>query len=154
MATVKKEIKQEQAFESRQQEAIVALLLTTDQLKGRLSELAARFGITPQQYNVLRILRGAGEEGLPTLEVMDRMIERNPGITRLLDRLEAKSLIRRERSAGDRRRQICRITPEGNRILAEMDHPMRKLTQDVMNRLSDKEVDRLLELLFLVRSGM
>ncbi len=112
MATVKKEIKQEQAFESRQQEAIVALLLTTDQLKGRLSELAARFGITPQQYNVLRILRGAGEEGLPTLEVMDRMIERNPGITRLLDRLEAKSLIRRERSAGDRRRQICRIIPD------------------------------------------
>lgn len=154
MSSVKKEIKQRGEFETRQQEAIVGLLLTTDRLKGRLSELAAQFEITPQQYNVLRILRGAGEGGLSTLEVTGRMIERNPGITRLLDRLEAKSLIRRERSAGDRRRQICRITPEGNRILADMDRPMKKLTQDVMNRLSDKEVDRLLELLFLVRSGI
>lgn len=154
MSSVKKEIKQRGEFETRQQEAIVGLLLTTDRLKGRLSELAAQFEITPQQYNVLRILRGAGEGGLSTLEVTGRMIERNPGITRLLDRLEAKSLIHRERSAGDRRRQICRITPEGTRVLTDMDRPMRDLTQDVMNRLSDKDVDRLLELLFLVRSGI
>lgn len=154
MATVKKEIKQQREFESRQQEAIVALMLTTDRLKGRLSELAARFGITPQQYNVLRILRGAGRDGLPTLEVMERIIERNPGITRLLDRLEAKSLIIRERSASDRRRQICRITAEGTALLDDMEQPMQDLTQDVMQTLDDKQIARLLDLLFLVRSGM
>ena len=81
-------------------------------------------GITQQQYNVLRILRGAGEKGLPTLEIADRMIEETPGITRLIDRLELKRLVTRERSATDRRQVFCRITPDGLTLLARLDEPI------------------------------
>jgi len=154
MATIKEEIKQKRAFESPEQEAIVALLLTTDQLKGRLSELAATYDITPQQYNVLRILNGAGPEGLPTLEVMQRMIERNPGITRLLDRIEIKQLITRERLESDRRCQICKITKKGSDLLKKMDRPMNKLSRDVMQHLDEDQIGTLVQLLKMVRNSM
>ncbi|MDG5768116.1 MarR family transcriptional regulator [Balneolales bacterium ANBcel1] len=154
MNTFKEEIKQTREFESQEQEAIIALLLTTDRLKGRLSALAGQFEITPQQYNVLRILNGAGDDGIQTLEIMDRMLERNPGITRLLDRLETKALIVRERSASDRRCQICRITAKGKTLLTNMDAPMQDLTQSVMQLLDKKQVTTLIDLLSLIRKGM
>ncbi len=154
MSSIKKEIKQKREFESPQQEAIVALLLTTDRLKGRLGELAGRYDITPQQYNVLRILNGAGDDGIPTLEIMERMIERNPGITRLLDRIAAKKLITRERSSSDRRCQICKISPRGKQVLSEMEDPMQELSQNVMQHLDEQKLKTLISLLAQVRSGM
>ncbi|MBP3192120.1 MarR family winged helix-turn-helix transcriptional regulator [Natronogracilivirga saccharolytica] len=154
MQSLKEEIRQNQEFESVQQEAIISLLLTTDRLKRRLSDLTGQYDITPQQYNVLRILYGAGSRGLPTLEIMNRMIERSPGITRLLDRIDRKGLMTKQRSTSDRRTQICTITPEGIRLIDEMSGPMKELTRDVMSHLDDKKLRDLLELLFLVRKGM
>lgn len=153
MRTTQTDIKQKREFDSPQQEAIVALLLTTDRVKGRLSRLATRFDITPQQYNVLRILNGAGEEGLPTLEIMNRMIERSPGITRLLDRIAAKKLIRRERLMDDRRCQICTITSKGRTLLEQMEEPMQQLSSEVMSELDEQQVQTLITLLSGVREG-
>jgi DNA-binding MarR family transcriptional regulator len=86
------------------------VLLPCDRLRRSLAEVVQPRGITLQQYNVLRILRGAGLGGLPTLEIGARMIEEAPGITRLLDRLERKALAERRRCPRDGRRVLCRIT--------------------------------------------
>src|SRR5881275_3603411 len=104
-----KELKQTRPFVSPAQEATVALLRTADVVNRLVDLVIEREGITGQQYNVLRILRGAGEQGLPTLDIAERMIEETPGITRLIDRLEAKKLVTRERCNVDRRRVYCRI---------------------------------------------
>ncbi len=111
-------------FRSPAQEAGLALLRAADAFRRALAEVVGREGITLQQYNVLRILRGAGEDGLPTLSVGERMIERTPGVTRLLDRLEADGLVRRHRCGEDRRRVWATITSEGTAILARLDEPV------------------------------
>ena len=85
---IKSEIKQKKPFRSRQQEAAIAILRTADVVRRRLARVIETRGITLQQYNVLRIVGGAGSEGIPTLEIAGRMIEQTPGITRLLDRLD------------------------------------------------------------------
>src|SRR5215208_2200660 len=100
---LQQEIRQSRPFRSRQQEAVLALLRTSDVVRRFLARIVEPHGITLQQYNVLRILRGAGEEGIPTLAIGERMIEQAPGITRLLDRLESKGLVRRSRCPEDRR---------------------------------------------------
>src|SRR5437588_284781 len=97
MATIVEELKQRKPFPSKAQEAAVTLLRTAEIVNRHLDSVIAHSGITGQQYNVLRILRGAGAEGLPTLEIASRMIEQAPGITRLLDRLETKKLVERRR---------------------------------------------------------
>src|SRR4030095_9165523 len=100
---LQREIRQAKPFRSRGQQVVVALLRTADLVRRVVGRVLEPYDITPQQYNVLRILRGAGDRGLPTLEIGERMIEQTPGITRLLDRLEAKELVRRERCREDRR---------------------------------------------------
>ena len=100
---IQRALQQRRPFRSTSQEAILGLLMVADGLKRDFGALTDPYGITQQQYNVLRILRGAGTDGLPTLSIADRMVERTPGITRLIDRLVAKGLVRRERSAEDRR---------------------------------------------------
>ena len=89
----------------------------------RFSNLVEPHGISLQQYNVLRILRGAGKSGTPTLDIADRMIEKTPGITRLLDKLEAKQLVRRERCPEDRRQVLCWITNAGSPCLIGRPRP-------------------------------
>ncbi len=126
-SNVQAEIKQQRPFHSAAQEALVALFRTTDLLRRELARVLEPAGITPQQYNVLRILRGAGEAGLPTLEIVTRMIEQAPGITRLLDRLERKTLVQRERCPEDRRRVTCRIAPAGLELLARLDTTMNTM---------------------------
>src|SRR5947209_9299865 len=102
-----------EVFRSREQEATLGLLRTADAMKRSLAQVIEPHGITPQQYNVLRILRGAGPDGLPTLSIGGRMIEQTPGVTRLVDRLVRKDLVARNPCAKDRRRVFCRITPKG-----------------------------------------
>jgi len=118
---LQREIRQKRPFRSVYHEAFLAVLRTADCFRRAVAEVLAPSGITPQQYNVLRILRGAGPEGLPTLEIGGRLIEATPGVTRLLDRLEAKCLIRRTRGGADRRQVVCRVTPEGLRLLERLD---------------------------------
>src|SRR2546430_16095982 len=98
---------------SQVQTAYITLLSTADRVRTFFETVCAPFRITGQQYNVLRILRGAEPEGLPTLTIAERMIERTPGITRMIDRLEAKGLVAREVRPHDRRRVYCRITRNG-----------------------------------------
>src|SRR5215470_13333116 len=105
--TVQDEIRQRKPFSSRAEEGVVALVRTADLLRRALTGVVEPEGITLQQYNVLRILRGADQDGLPTLDIAGRLVEHAPGVTRLLDRLQAKGLVRRQRSAEDRREIRC-----------------------------------------------
>jgi DNA-binding MarR family transcriptional regulator len=111
-------------------------------------------GITNQQYNVLRILRGAGSGGLPTLEIVTRMIEEAPGITRLLDRLERKHLVTRERCPEDRRQVTCRITEAGLALLARLDRAADSADTAMLGTLTPAELKRLIGLLDRVRNGL
>ena len=110
---------------SPEEAAFLDLLRTTDQLSRRLVPLLKAEELSPTQYNVLRILRGA-PEGLPCGEIGQRMITRDPDITRLLDRLEKRGLIARWRDAKDRRMVLARITPEGLKMLDRLDEPVQE----------------------------
>jgi DNA-binding MarR family transcriptional regulator len=146
------DIKQSRPFERRAEEATVDLMLTADVVRRFGESLIAPSGVTAQQYNVLRILRGSRPDGLPTLEIAGRMIEQAPGITRLLDRLERKGLIRRQRCPGDRRQVLCFITPKGLTRVDDATAAIRKARQP-MNRLSQKDLATLIRLLDVVRQA-
>jgi len=152
--SILREIKQTRPFASPGEEATVALVRTADVVRRLLGVTLDPHGITPQQYNVLRILRGAGEKGLPTLEIAERMIEQTPGITRLIDRLEAKKLVSRERCATDRRQVFCRISAAGLALLARLDEPVRAASDEALRNLSKKDVAQLVELLDRTREGI
>ena len=151
MSKLQKEIKQNKPFRSRRQEAVLAIVRTADVLKRRW-RVAEEFGVTGQQYNVLRILRGAHPEPLPTMEIASRMIENTPGITGLLDRLEEKGLVQRARDADDRRCSRCSITAKGMKLLAEMDEPINQSEEAALSTLDGKDVDRLIDILEQVRA--
>ncbi|HYL93453.1 MAG TPA: MarR family transcriptional regulator [Alphaproteobacteria bacterium] len=136
---------------SRQQQAVVSILISAAYVRRFGARVFEEHGITSQQYNVLRILRGAGPGGLPTLDIADRMIDQTPGITRLLDRLEAKKFVRRERQAGDRRQVLCYVTKAGLDLLGELDAPLKEKANRALRVLSDAELDELIRLLNKVR---
>ena len=152
---LQQEIKQTRPFRSVGQEAILALFKTTDMLRRHFGRLVGQLGeadeLTLQQYNVLRILRGAGAEGLPTLEIATRMIEQAPGITRLLDRLEAKDLVARQRCPEDRRRVTCRISKRGLALLGRLDEQMNRSDEVFDAAISAAELKRLVDLLDRMR---
>lgn len=145
------ELHQTRPFESPAHEATVALMRTTDVLKRALAAEIEPHGITTQQFNVLRILRGAGANGLPTLEVADRMLEQTPGVTRLLDRLEAKGLVRRQRCQVDRRQHLCWLTDDGRALLARLDEVVRIATQALLGHLDTDTLTTLIRVLADVR---
>ena len=150
--TVLEAIRQNKPFRSRHQEALVTLMLTTEAVRGRFEALFHGHGeLTHQQYNVLRILRGAQPDGLPTLAIAERMLERTPGITRLIDRLEAKALVKRQRDRADRRVVQCRITPAGVALLGALDGPVDRLDEQILGCLDEREVATFLALLNRVR---
>jgi DNA-binding MarR family transcriptional regulator len=149
---LQEELKQRTPFESRYHEAFVSILRTADVIRRRVGAVVEPHGITPQQYNVLRILRGAGAAGLPTLEIADRMVEQAPGITRMIDRLEAKMLVARERGCDDRRQVLCRITDKGLELLATLDAPLRDAHQAVRESLNEGDIEALLCILGRIRS--
>lgn len=151
---IQRELKQNRPFPSKSQEAAVALLRTADLIRRHISAVVEARDVTVQQYNVLRILRGAGEKGLPTLEIAERMIEQTPGITRLIDRLEAKKLVTRERCATDRRQVFCRIAPAGLELLASLDEPLTEAEHEALSALGKRELAQLLELLDRARDGI
>jgi DNA-binding MarR family transcriptional regulator len=152
--TLGEEIRQNRPFASPAQEAILALNRTSDRLQRRFTELVEPHGISLQQYNVLRILRGAGQAGSPTLAIADRMIEKTPGITRLLDKLETKHLVRRKRCPEDRRQILCWITDVGLRLLADLDRPMTESANRAMASLTGPEQRGLISALEKVRADL
>jgi DNA-binding MarR family transcriptional regulator len=151
--TVLQEIKQFKPFPSQAEEAAVTLLRTADVVRRFVGSAVERHGITVQQYNVLRILRGAGTQGLPTLEIAQRMVEQTPGITRLIDRLERKGLVVRERGADDRRCVYCRITRAGSALLAGLDKPVVAATEAAFHGVSKQELAQLIESLDRLRES-
>jgi DNA-binding MarR family transcriptional regulator len=144
------ELHQKKAFHSASQEAAIGLVRTADLLRHRFSRLVEAHGISGQQYNVLRILRGARPESLPTLTIAERMIERAPGITRLLDRLERKGLVKRERCASDRRQVLCEITRKGLQLLETLDEPIGRADDEALG-VSGADLKTLIRILDAVR---
>ena len=138
---------------SLQQEVVIEILRTAAYVRRFGMRVFEQHDITNQQYNVLRILRGAGPGGLPTLDIAERMIEQTPGITRLLDRLEMKKLVRRERPSDDRRQVLCYITPVGLSLLRELDDPLKEQASQALRSLAPPELKVLIRLLSLVRNS-
>lgn len=153
-SAVQRKIRQRRPFRSLGHEAVVALLKISDLLHRGFAEVVEPEGLTLQQYNVLRILRGAGPGGLPTLEIAERMIERAPGITRLIDRLGAKRLVARQRLDEDRRTVICRITPAGLRVLGRLDGPMDAADEAALSGLPKPEQRELVRVLNRLLEGL
>jgi DNA-binding MarR family transcriptional regulator len=120
-------------------DTVSTLMRAADLARRQMNAVVEPHGLTLQQYNVLRILRGAGADGVPTLEVAHRMIEQTPGITRLLDRLERKELIRRQRCPKDRRQHLCWITPKGLALLQKMDAPFARTHEETLKGLRRKD---------------
>jgi DNA-binding MarR family transcriptional regulator len=151
---LQQEIKQNRPFRSLAQEAALGLMRTTDVIRRRTGVLIAPEGITVQQYNVLRILRGAGPSGLPTLEIATRMVEQTPGITRLLDRLESKRLVHRERCPDDRRQVTCRIAADGLNLLGRLDPSVDDADELLLGTLTQTEMKQLIRLLDRIREEL
>jgi MarR family 2-MHQ and catechol resistance regulon transcriptional repressor len=129
----------------------VALMRTAHLVRRRVEAVTSAEGLTSQQYNVLRILRGSTAP-LPTMEISDRMIETACGITRLISTLEEKELVRREQWEGDRRQMLCQITPAGLRLLDRLERVMNALDDDIAGSIDDAQLDVLLSALSEIRS--
>jgi DNA-binding MarR family transcriptional regulator len=147
------ELKQKVPFSSREQEAYLSLLRTTDALQSSVEARLKEFGLTGTQYNALRILRGAGADGLPCSEVGERMITRDPEITRLLDRLQKRGLVERARCKRDRRVVYGKITAAGLKLLRELDEPLEKHGREMLKHVGQAKLKQLIELLEKVRDG-
>jgi DNA-binding MarR family transcriptional regulator len=145
------ELKQQKPFSSLSQEAVVGLLRTADILRRGYYAVVENGSISAQQYNVLRILRGAGPKGLPTLEIADRLLEKSPGITRFVDQLENVGLLERRRNPLDRRQVFCVITKEGLELINRMDAPVDAWDHGSLAMLSRKELKALIAILDRIR---
>jgi len=150
---VREAIQQAKAFRNRGQEPVLSIWLTADVVRRRFAEIIEPAGLSVEQYNVLRILRGAGEDGLPTTSIPGRMLVRFPAITRLIDKLESKGLVRRSRSQKDRRKIRCFITAKGLDLLSPLDALVDRNDEECVDMLDDDEVKQLNDLLGRVRSG-
>lgn len=153
--TIQEELQQTRPFRSRREELFLALLRSAAVARRPVTKVVEEHGISLAQYNVLRILRGAGEGGLPTLAIRERMIEEAAGITRLIDKLEGAGLVSRERGASSDRRQVyCCITALGRALLDRMDPDVAVATESVLEALDDAQLTTLLALLDDVRAGV
>ncbi len=138
---------------SAEEAAFLDLLRTTDMLSRGLVEVLKTEDTSSTQYNVLRILRGS-PEGLPCGEIANRMITRDPDITRLLDRLEKRGLILRCRETRDRRMVMARITPEGLKLLGRLDQPVQTAHRRQLGHLGREQLRTLAELLQAARAAV
>ncbi|HKK72063.1 MAG TPA: MarR family winged helix-turn-helix transcriptional regulator [Candidatus Krumholzibacteria bacterium] len=146
------EIRMTKPFRLPELEAYLNLARTYDQLHGEFNELFREYGLTQQQYNVLRILRGAGEEGLPSLEVAHRMVTRVPDVTRLVDRMERSDLVTRQRCDRDRRVVRIRLTAKGRDLADRLEGPTDAFHREQLGHLSGEELDTLNRLLEKIRA--
>jgi DNA-binding MarR family transcriptional regulator len=138
---------------SREEAAFLDLLRTCDLLSRGVAQLLKTEDLSATQYNVLRILRGS-PEGLPCGEIASRMITRDPDITRLLDRLEKRGLISRSRDNKDRRTVMARITPEGLKLLAQLDEPIQEIHRKQLGHLGRNRLGTLAQLLRAARTSV
>jgi DNA-binding MarR family transcriptional regulator len=137
-------------FSSAHQEALLSLAVAASFINDMVDAVCEKHGLTRPQYNVLRILRGVHPEGHPRCEIAQRMIERAPDVTRLVDRLQAQGLVRRSRSAHDHRQAITRITPKGLKLLETMQPDLDLQTEKLLHNLGDKESHELARICALI----
>jgi DNA-binding MarR family transcriptional regulator len=155
MATPKlqHELKKKRPFESPHQEAALSIVRTSDQLQIRFARLFRDHGLTPSQYNVLRILRGAGKP-LPILEIASRTIAVVPGITGLIDRLEQAGFVLRLRCEKDRRIIYVALTDQATAALTALDEPLDELHRRLLGGLADAELKQLIVLMEKIRAHL
>jgi len=149
--SIQSEIQQTKPFSTLEEEALVSLQRTADQLHWRMSEMLKEHGVSPTQYNALRILRGAKDEGRACSEIAERMINRDPDITRLVDRLERRGLVARSREDRDRRVITTRITPAGLKLLDSLDRPLEDFNRRLLGPLGEQRLRTLIQLLDAAR---
>jgi DNA-binding MarR family transcriptional regulator len=150
--TLKDEIKQKKPFRSLYQEAQLNIERTANLLSDAFEQMLKPHGITATQYNVLRILRGAEPDGLSRNEVSQRLVNRMPDATRLLDRMEDAGLVTRERSKEDRRLVNTRITKKGRHIVDDLDEPVDEQHEKSLGHLGEQQLRTLIKLLTAVRN--
>jgi len=138
-------------FDSRQQEAYLALWRTYDRLRAFEDDLFARWDLTAQQYNVLRLLHSSHPVAVPTLSLVARMVSRAPDVTRMLDKLETAERIARTRSLADRRAVLVGLTESGLALLDEIAEPLRECHEKQLGHLSATELSSLIALLKVAR---
>ncbi len=148
---IQKEIKQTKAHPSPGEEAYLNILRTADVLSNEVAAVLKPAGLTLTQYNVLRILRGAHPDWLTCSQISERLISKDPDVTRLIDRLKSRDLISNQRHETDRRVVTVRITEKGLRILKDLDEPILNLHRRQLGRIAADDLQRLIALLELVR---
>ena len=140
---IRERIQQGRAFQSPVSEAVVSLMVAADHLDQAADTVCQRHGLTSDQYNVLRILRGVHPGGHPRCEIARRMIHRSPDVTRMLDRLCRQGIVSRARNPEDRRESIATITAAGLALLERVDPELQRAQAEVTSALSEPELRRL-----------
>ena len=154
MRKLRVELKQRKPFRNLREEAMLNIWRTGDVLAERLDLLLKSYNLSRGQYNVLRILRGAGDEGIPFGEVSERLLTRGPDVTRMMDRLARGGLAERVRVARDRRVILAKITPRALGLLAELEGPVARLTDRIMGQVPDARLKSLIKCLEELRAGI
>jgi DNA-binding MarR family transcriptional regulator len=153
MAGLKQEIAQQRPFASVEEEALLNVMRTSDCLQRAFVRRTRHWGITPTQYNVLRILRGAQPQGLTCSAIGDRMITAVPDITRLLARMRVQKFIRQQRDKKDRRVVWTQISATGLELLSKIDPEITRIPGELLGHLNRKELDEFIRLLELARKN-
>lgn len=151
MPRLAEEIRQTRPFLAPEEEATLNIVRTADLLTQRAMELLKSYELTAPQYNVLRILRGAGPDGLACGAIAERMVSHDPDVTRLLNRMEARGLISRQRPGTDRRMVVASITAQGLDMVNQIDTPMAALHRRLFRHFGEKKLRRVIELMELAR---
>jgi MarR family transcriptional regulator, 2-MHQ and catechol-resistance regulon repressor len=154
MTKLKDELKISSDFQSVEHEVFLSLLVTVDRISRRHNEFMADYNISSKQYNILRILRGAGEGGLPVMEIGRRMIEKSPDVSRIIDRLIDLGYVKRRRQRSDRRVVMVTISQKGLDLLEQMDVPVMKDVRGMLAKLEQKDIQKLTTLLEKVRASV
>ena len=154
MTKLKDELKSTTEYKSPAHEVFLSLLVTVDRISRRHAEFMSEYGISPKQYNILRILRGAGQAGLPVMEIGRRMIEKSPDVSRIIDRLIDMGLAKRRRQRNDRRVVMVTIAKKGLDLLDKMDDPVDEEVVRMLNGMNNSEFKQLIELLEKVRDSV
>ena len=148
---IQSELKQKKPFSCKEEEIFLNIMRTADKLQRRMAELLDESDLSRTQYNVLRILRGAGEVGLACGEISERMVTRDPDITRLLDRMEKRGLVSRKREKDDRRVVTARINALGLELVKKLDEPITQLHRAQLGHIDVKQQEVLIRLLEAAR---
>ena len=143
MGTILKKRLKQKKFDSAEQEALLNILVTANFLRLKIDNACSKYGITATQFNVLRILKGKYPEGYPRREIIGRMIEPAPDVTRLIDRLIKQGLVERFTSSDDRRLSLARITKKGIKVLGKTKPLVDNLYDLISDNLTTGEIKRL-----------